>query len=168
MNRSLPRRDILIGALALTLLAAAPAGAADLPAPTGEIILTVGNAGEAPVAFDRAMLEALPQATVMTSTDWTDGVQTFTGPLARDVLAAAGVAGETVDAGALNDYHVSFPASDFDDWDVILALTMNGQALSVRDKGPLWIVYPRDGNPALQQPEINSRWVWQLQSLMLQ
>lgn len=156
-------------ALILVLSSSAAAGAAGLPEPEGEVILTVSDgAGETVARFDRAMLEALPQTTVVTSTDWTDGQPVFTGPLARDVLAAAGVSGTTVDAGALNDYHVTFPAADFADWDVILAMTMDGTPLSVREKGPIWIVYPRDDNPELANPEVNSRWVWQLQSLTLE
>ena len=169
MTRPIRRLSALAIALALAVLpAAAGARAADLPEPAGEVILTVSDAsGEHVARFDQAMLEALPQATIATSTDWTDGQPVFTGPLARDVLAAAGVAGTTVDAGALNDYHVAFPAADFAEWDVILAMTMDGEELSVRDKGPLWIVYPRDEHPELANPEINSRWVWQLQSLTL-
>jgi hypothetical protein len=167
VNRFLDRLSALAVALVIASTAI-PATAADLPEPTGEVILTVSDrAGDTVARFDRAMLEALPQTTVATSTDWTDGQPVFTGPLARDVLAAAGVSGTIVDAGALNDYHVTFPAADFADWDVILAMTMDGTPLSVRDKGPIWIVYPRDDNPGLANPEVNSRWVWQLQSLTL-
>jgi len=102
--KSLPRRSALAASLlALGALTLPPASRAD------EILLTVsgpaadGSGAMLSVGFDRAMLEALPQATVVTSTDWTDDVKTFTGPLARDVLAADGVAGESVDAGALNN-----------------------------------------------------------------
>lgn len=170
MTLLLGRLATLAGAVLLALSAlAGPVRAADLPEPTGEVILTVSDAsGEHVTRFDRAMLEALPQTTVVTTTDWTDGVRTFTGPLGRDVLAAAGVSGTTIDAGAINDYHIGFPASDFADWDVLLAMTMDGEALSVRDKGPIWIVYPRDDNPELANPEVNSRWVWQLQSLTVE
>ena len=161
------RLAALAAAMFLALAGTAARGA-DLPEPAGEVILTVSDAsGEHVARFDHAMLEALPQASVVTTTDWTDGQHTFTGPLARDVLAAAGVSGTTVDAGALNDYHVTMPAADFAEWDVILAMTIDGEVLSVRDKGPLWIVYPRDEHPELALPEINSRWVWQLQSLTL-
>lgn len=168
MNPLTHRLAILATAL-VAALAAVSGHAGDLPEPSGEIILSVSDAtGETLTLFDRAMLESLPQVTVVTSTDWTDGTPTFTGPLARDVLSAAGVSGTIVDAGALNDYHVTLPAADFEDWDVVLAMTMDGEDLSVRDKGPLWIVYPRDEHPELANPEINSRWIWQLQSLKLQ
>ena len=57
------------------------------------------------------------------------------------------------------------PTSDFQRYPVILAMTMNGKPLSRRDKGPLWIVYPRDDHPELATPEVNARWVWQLKAL---
>jgi len=47
-------------------------------------------------------------------------------------------------------------------------MTMDGEPLSVRDKGPIWIVYPRDEFPELATPEVNSRWIWQLVTLDLQ
>jgi hypothetical protein len=32
----------------------------------------------------------------------------------------------------------------------------------------LWIVYPRDEFPELQQPEFNDRWAWQLRALEIE
>ncbi|MEQ8584966.1 MAG: molybdopterin-dependent oxidoreductase [Thalassobaculaceae bacterium] len=131
-------------------------------------LLTVsGNAGATVATFTRAEMEALPQREIRTTTTWTDGVQTFTGPLVRDVLAAAGVSGGTARAVALNDYAVDIPASDFADYDVILALRQNGDEMSVRDKGPIWIVYPRDDHAELQKVEENSKWIWQLSRIEL-
>jgi hypothetical protein len=37
--------------------------------------------------------------------------------------------------------------------------------MSVRERGPLWVVYPREHFPELQAPEYNDRWAWQLRSL---
>ena len=44
---------------------------------------------------------------------------------------------------------------------------MDGEELRVRDKGPLWIVYPRDDFPELDNRLIRSRWVWQVKELMV-
>jgi hypothetical protein len=48
---------------------------------------------------------------------------------------------------------------------VLLAMRMNGQALTPRDKGPIWIVYPRDDYAPLRDPKINDRWIWQLKAI---
>jgi hypothetical protein len=45
---------------------------------------------------------------------------------------------------------------------------MDGQTLSRDDKGPLWIVYPRDDHEALQDIRYDYRWVWQLYQLDVQ
>jgi len=119
-------------------------------------------------AFDRAALEAMAIETVETTTAWTDGKQVFEGPLARDILAAADAQGETVRAVALNDYAVEIPVSDFHRYDVIIALRHNGEAMSVRDKGPLWIIYPRDAHSELQTSAQNDKWIWQLSRLDVQ
>ncbi|MEC8574513.1 MAG: oxidoreductase, partial [Pseudomonadota bacterium] len=37
--------------------------------------------------------------------------------------------------------------------------------MSLRDKGPLWIVYPFDSDPAYQTEAIYSRSIWQLEEI---
>jgi len=88
--------------------------------------------------------------------------------LARKVIEAAGVTtSSTVIARALNDYMATIPLSDFLDYDVILAWSMDGREFSRRDKGPLWIVYPRDAHAELADERLEHRWVWQLAWLTL-
>jgi len=47
---------------------------------------------------------------------------------------------------ALNDYTIEVPIADAKEWPTILALKADGENMSVRDKGPLWLVYPRHMN----------------------
>ena len=117
-----------------------------------------------------AQLLALPQHSTATATPWTDGVVRFQGPLVADALKAAGVslrAGMKVQATALNGYAVDIPAQDFLRWPVLLAFSMDGKQLTRRDKGPLWIVYPRDSDKQLQDAQYDHRWAWQLQQLRI-
>ena len=53
------------------------------------------NAGDR-ADFDMAMLEALPQHSFVTATPWFKTPRRFSGPLLRDVMAAAGVKGTTL------------------------------------------------------------------------
>ncbi len=147
----------------------------DLPPPAGKVLLTVSGRiartnGNSVASFDREMLERLGLRTVRTSTVWTDGVKLFEGPLVRDLLAAVGAdrGGGEVTASALNDYVVTIPAADFEKYGVILALRMDGRELLARDKGPLWIVYPRDQHAELRDARYDNRWVWQLNRLQVQ
>jgi hypothetical protein len=134
-----------------------------------EVILTLtGAVADAPVLLTMADLQALPQHTLVTSTTVTDGTPVFEGFLMRDLLEAHGATGQIVVAEALNDYRMEIPISDFHDFDVIGALVMDGVPLGPRDKGPIWIVYPRDDHKELEDIRYDTRWVWQLVSLQVQ
>jgi hypothetical protein len=143
------------------------AAAGDLPAPTGEVVLTVKgriavtNAEDGAV-LDIAALEAMGPVTVETSTIWTDGVQTFRGVPLATLLDFLGAEGEELIAHALNDYSVSIPLEDAVPDGPIVAFEQNGRRLSVRDKGPLWIVYPYDRQTDYQSEVIYARSIWQL------
>ena len=165
-------RLIAVGlALMLPMAASAALGKKLLDAePVGPVILTVsGNiegVGSGPmVKLDRAMLESLGVTKVKTSTAWTAGESVFEGVLARDLLEAVGAEGTVVVATALNDYVASIPLRELYDYPVLLAFKMDGRDLELRDKGPIWIVYPRDQYNELNNSMIDKNWVWQLSEL---
>lgn len=144
-----------------------------LPPATGKVILTLqGKIGDtnAPQAaqFDLAMIEKLPQQTFRTLTPWDKQPIEFTGPLLRDLIAAAKGSGTTLKAAALNDYQTAIPMDDALKFDVIVAHKMNGQAIPVKTKGPLFIVYPFDSKPELRALTYYERSAWQLKSLTLE
>lgn len=139
----------------------------NLPIPEGPVVLEihgkVGRTNENGAAyFDMAMLEALPAAHIETSTAVTDGVHRFDGFLVRDLLAHVKAYGKTVEATALNHYAIDFDIGEFDRFDVIAAYAMDGEILLPSDKGPLWIVYPRDQYEVLQDIRYDYSWIWQL------
>ncbi|MEL7165465.1 MAG: hypothetical protein AAGL96_08315 [Pseudomonadota bacterium] len=140
--------------------------AAALPSPSGSVLLEVSGAiselnGDAVANFDRDMLEALDWVEVQTFTSFTEGPQTFAGPTLASLLAAVGASGGTIRATAVNDYSVNFPASHAEAHNVILALDRNGQPMRVRDKGPIWVVYPLSEQEAEKQP-FDDQMIWQL------
>jgi hypothetical protein len=163
----MPKTLIAIAALCMALPAAA------LQPATGKVILTItGNVAEKNTAgaavFDLAMLEKLPQRSFTTMTPWDKQAIKFTGPLLRDVLAAAKATGTTVKAMALNDYQSSIPLDDAQKFDVILAHKMNDADIPVKTKGPLFIVYPYDTKPELRSATYYERSAWQLKSLTIE
>lgn len=143
-----------------------------LPDPTGDVILSVSgdisrtNRGDEAV-FDRRMLGTLPHHVLKTHTVVTDGENTFEGFLMTDLLDWVGADGDTVTASALNDYVIDIPMGDFARFHVLVATKMDGKTLTARDKGPLWIVYPRDDYRTLQDLRYDYRWVWQLNRLVV-
>lgn len=151
----------------ITACMSLPTFAEDMATPAGEVMLTVtGNVvqtnAEGAAQLDLALLEALDQTTVETSTIWTDGVQTFEGVSLAALIAELGITGETLRATAINDYTVEVPLSDAIEGGPIIAYRLNGETMSVRDKGPLWLVYPFDDNADYRTEVIYSRSIWQL------
>jgi hypothetical protein len=114
------------------------------------------------------MLEALGVQKLTTSSAWTSGPTEFEGVLASAVLDAVAAEGTAVHATALNDYAVTIPIDELRRYPVLLALKMNGQYLKIMDKGPIWIVYPRDQYREFQDSLTDKKWIWQLHELQVE
>ena len=142
-----------------------------LESPRGTPLLTldgnisITNASGGTAVFDAAMFEAMETVEIVTDTPWTDGSIRFEGVRARDVLSAVGAQGSSVHAIAINDYAVDIPVEDFDNYDVILAYLADGERMGIRDKGPLWVIYPWTKHPELRNEVHHARSIWQLKRI---
>ena len=165
----LSRRAFMAGLVAAPALF--PASARALPAaPSGPVILTVTgsispDAAEGRVAFDLAGLDALPQHQTLTATPWHDGRPTFRGPTIASILDAAGAKGSLLRIKALNDYSADMPMEDAKAFPVILASRIDDAEISVRNKGPLFVIYPFDDQPDLYNEIYFGRSVWQVNEI---
>ncbi len=151
--------------------------ATPLEKPTGKVLLVIdGNITQSnstrnnnPVAlFDMALLKSLGSTTFKTSSPWTP-LSEFTGVRLNTLLASVGVNFEdvTIRASAANDYWFDLSEIDFDKYPIMVAYEKNGKTLSVRELGPLWIVFPWDANPELLTEKNKASSVWQLLSLTI-
>ena len=134
---SLVIRNLLV----LMLCAGLPASAA-LGSETALELLGAGRAQTRDLTLED--LAALPQVTVHTENEFSDGVVAYRGPLVRDVLAELGLdrLEQPCASSPPTTITSTFRPSDFADYDVILAMEADGEPLSRRDKGPLWLMYP--------------------------
>ena len=155
---------------ALAVLAG-PAGAGEgLAAPEGKPLLEISgsiertNVGSVAV-FDLAMLDRLGAQELRTVTAWTEGEQIFQGVPLQRVLDAVGAHGTRLRAVALNEYELTIALDDPDAAHAFLAFRRNGSPIRVRDKGPLWIVFPWSERPELGNDKVRTWSVWQLTSL---
>jgi hypothetical protein len=145
-------------------------GAAALEAPKGKVVLSLSgrikvfNADQR-ADFDMAMIRAMPQQSFSTSTPWYSGKHKFSGPLIKDLLAAVGGSGTVLKTLALNDYKVDIPVEDLINHGAILAHAFDDKEMSIRDKGPLFIVFPYDSSPALQSERFFNQSPWQLRRI---
>jgi len=82
-------------------------------------------------------------------------------------MQAVGATGTSVIAYALNDYSTEIPIEDFSRYPVLLALKRNGAYMPVRDKGPLFVIYPFDSKPELKNQTFYGRSVWQVAKIVV-
>lgn len=155
--------------LALALMPSA-ALAADLAAPQGDVILTVSGLiattnADGSAQFDLAMLQAMDVQEFTTTTIWTDGEDSYTGVGLKALLESLGANGATLKASAINDYTIEIPTDSLTDAYPIVAYHQNGAEMPVRNKGPLWVIYPYSSDTGLQSEVIYSRSIWQLDRL---
>jgi len=153
-----------------------PSHAAEqIPVPGGPVILTIsGNIenrnSDKGAVFDREMLQGqnlagLSWTKIHSATAWTTGKPEFEGVLLKDVLSLVGASGKQIIATALNDYSITIPYDHISKYKILLAMKMNGKAMRVRDKGPIWIIYPTESTDKSKGNPLNNLMVWQLSRL---
>ena len=172
VNIMIPRSSWTILGSFLALCIGTFAMAEDLQVLTGPAILTISGdieqlEGGDSVVFDRAALMALSATTFETSTIWTDDVHSFTGVSLQTLALEMGVSDGWFLATAINDYSVKIPMSDAVEGGPIVAYLMNGEEMSIRDKGPLWVIYPYDSDADFRSEVVFTRSIWQLDRLVV-
>lgn len=155
------RRLVLSAAVSLTVRSAAAQ-------PAGTVILTVdGRLPGGSRDFTLAALEGLGMQDLQTVTPWTRKVQHFSGvPLLR-LLDALGSDATSLGAEALNRYSIPMTRKDAAERHALLATRLDGLPMRVRERGPLWLVFPWSQRPDLDRPEVHERAIWQLRRLSL-
>ena len=133
--------------------------------------LRITNQSGATVLLSEDELLNLPRATIETQTAWTEGTHHFEGIALNDILKKVGIDANSYNAStqlrltAWNDYIVDIPLRDAVDYKTLVAAFMDGKRLTIKDKGPYWLVYPRDSYSELQDSRFDHRWSWQLKEL---
>jgi hypothetical protein len=160
-------QKIKIGAaLVFALVALAQIGAADAPPDFTLTLSIMPSAGEPrEIELSRDALLALPKRSVRTMTPWTEGMVEFEGVPLAELIGLSGAKPAQIHAIALNNYAADIPAADAGIVDVIIAYRKDGQYMPVRDKGPLWVIYPLTSQPELDTEATHAKMIWQLKSL---
>jgi len=144
------------------------------PYPQGDVVLTVNGAENgpsgAPLRFDIVGLESLGTVRYTSKNKWNSKPISYEGVLGSVFLAAVGLPqGATrLKLRALNDYVAYVPIEDFFRWPVMLALKLDGAYMSVRNKGPIWVVYPNHIDPELGSAAFQGKWIWQLAEITIE
>ena len=148
----------MLGAAVMAMVAATVSAAQ-----ADEVLLTLtGNVAGGEKTFTDAELLALAQVSFETSTIWTEGKATYSGPTLAAVLEAAGAGDGDLVLTAINDYSVEMDRALVQQTAPIVANRIDGEAFNVREKGPLWVVFPYDSGPEYQSEVAYAMSVWQL------
>lgn len=108
----------------------------------------------------------LPQQEFSTLHTWTDVKETFRGPLLEDVINLVCKGVVSVELKALNDYSITVDFEGVRQYKPIVAHSINGQRLTIRDKGPLWVMVDYE-TYNLDEKNLESLMVWQLSDIVI-
>lgn len=168
------RRLLAFLAVALTAITVTTttASATGLEQPAGEILLTVsGNISyqnhEDGAVFDLQMLEAMPVTSFETNTPWTEGVTKFSGVRLDYLLEVVGAKSAMMKMIAEDGYIYDLEREINKRYPVIIAYKKNDEYMSLRQLGPLWVMFPFDDFPELATEENRAASVWQLKQMEL-
>ena len=118
--------------------------------------------------FSREQLLSLPQQEISTTLPWVDGESVYSGVTLLAVLESMDLpVSAQVTFVALNDYKVAVTKEDFYDYQPIIAIKQNGEFMSVRDKGPYWLIYPLSARPDIDNTDFHAKMIWQIRDIHL-
>lgn len=131
-------------------------------------VLTIkGDGIRAPIHLSMEKLQTLPAIEVSTETIWTDESHKYKGILISTLISKSGATGKTLSMTALNDYTIEVPVDTLIRNNAFIAYQQDGKAMRVRDKGPLWLLYPFSDSPHINTPFYQSHSIWQLRSILV-
>jgi len=145
-----------------------------IPAPTGDIILTVtGKIGttntDSAIEMDLSMIEAAGLVDYKVTDPFEDQPVTFRGPLMSSLLDLWKVSSDakTLRMVALNDYSVDVPIEEVRKYPVVFALEQDGEYMPVASRGPAMLVFPYN-DFEFNEAIYNDYWIWQIKSIDVQ
>ncbi|HGW5148973.1 TPA: oxidoreductase [Pseudomonas aeruginosa] len=146
-----------------------PLAQAAEPVPLGgRPIVTLQRSGGAPVRLTLSDLEALPSETLEAQLPGEANAR-WQGVRISLLLRHLDLAPpKRLRVLALNDYSAIIPYSDLDSYQPILAYRRNGAYMAIRERGPLFIIYPMARYPELRNQVYYNRTVWQVSSITLE
>jgi hypothetical protein len=143
-----------------------------IPAPTGEVVLTVDgqisqtNSGNT-LQFDMQTLESIGLVQYDVDDPFVNKTIVYSGVLLSDLLKVAGADpnATTLTLSALDDYSADMQISEADKWPVLIATQADGVYMPIDKNGPLISVFPFNDFPELDHLTYDALWVWSLSAI---
>lgn len=140
-----------------------------IPKPAGKVVLAVkgvasGNSGAHLTKLDLRTIKSLPSVTLRVDEPFVKTKMSFTGVRLSELLAVTGVPRSSgrIYMHALDDYHVTFSRQDLVSSGALLATSADGAAMSLKEGGPIRVVFPGDSRVAGN----TDNWIWSLDRIV--
>lgn len=118
------------------------------------------------IQYTLSQVEKIGLKKLVTSTYWPDDNGEFNGVLLRDLLRDAGIERSSrIKVTALDDYTTIIPREDWQKWDVLVATRHEKKVMSIRQKGPLRMIYPKDIGGEVAASDMRIRWIWAIKTI---
>lgn len=131
-----------------------------------EVLLTLEDTSGTQITFTREDLAALPQTEFTTSTPWTTKPHHYQGPQLRLLMEKLPQPVQSIRVFAVNGYASEISAAELQKYPYVLTMQQDGKNLTLRNKGPLWILLPFDEQPGLSANQtILNQSVWQVDKI---
>ncbi len=143
-----------------------------IPAPAGEVILTVSgkintkNNGDT-LQLDMATLEQFGLVEYAINDPWLKEKVTYQGILMSEFLkyVQADSSAETVHIVALDNYEVDLAIQELNKWPVLLATRANGKYIDISTNGPTRIIFPFDQFPEIDITLYRDLMIWNIATM---
>ncbi len=143
-----------------------------IPAPAGEVILTVTgeisakNSGDS-LLLDMQTLEKFGLVKYDVTDPWLKSNFTYTGILLKDFakMVGASPAATLFHIVALDDYAVDITFAEAEKWPILLATQANGAYMAVSENGPTRIIFPFDDFPEIDKVIYQDLWIWNIKTI---
>ncbi len=130
---------------------------------TDEVVLTIFEEGEPLQKYSQKMLDVHPESfSLSTMTPWTNAVDQYKAIPLKSILGSIINKYDTLHLKAENGFEVHENIRFLLDADAFLAFKKNGQFMRLRDKGPVWLLFPYSQRPKLDDAFHNQVAVWML------
>lgn len=131
-----------------------------------DLVFVVSDQPSKSFTFDE--LSRMPVTRFTTHLPWFLGEAEFTGVSLSDFLMNEyGKIPDIVYFQALNDYSIEIGKTDIERYNPIIAYLKDGKKMTVREKGPYWIIYSLSEHPSIDNSHYHSQMIWQLEKMQI-
>lgn len=120
---------------------------------------------------DMSNLDSMPQETILTSLPASlsiTGKNEWSGVSLKYIVDNLGAKEDSViELAALNDYVISIPMKSINSYNPVLASRLNGKTISIRNKGPLILIYPFDKYREINTPLYQDYTIWMIHEIRI-